>query len=123
VVIAAATSMAECYAVLNNWDPGRLDHHSHRCAKLVVSLEAEAQLLCPGTRKWKVKPKLHAWMELCTRMARSKGNPREYWVYADESMGGVLRNIAELRGGKNSAKRIAENMLWRFQRKFKLPLL
>jgi hypothetical protein len=123
VVLAAATSMAECYGVLNNWDHGRLEHHSRRCAKLLVSLEAESQLLFPGTRKWRIKPKLHFWMELCTRMARSKGNPRDYWVYADESLGGVLRNIGELRGGQNSAKRIAENLLHRFQRKFKLPLL
>lgn len=123
VVLAAATSMAECYAVLNNWDPAKLDHHSRRCAKLLVSLEIEAQELNPGTRRWRIKPKLHAWLELCSRMCATKGNPREYWVYADESLGGVLRNIAELRGGENSARRIAENMLWRFQRKFKLPLL
>jgi hypothetical protein len=37
VVLAAATSMAECYAVLSNWNPGKLGHHSRTCAKLLVS--------------------------------------------------------------------------------------
>ena len=36
---------------------------------------------------------------------------------------GVLRNIDELRGGENSARRIAQNMLWRYELKFKLGVL
>ena len=76
VVMAAVSSMVACCTVLFNWDPGQLEYHSRRCGKLLVSLEHEAQLLFPGTRRWRVKPMLNSWIELCTRMAHSKGNPR-----------------------------------------------
>jgi hypothetical protein len=62
-------------------------------------------------------------MELTTHMAKTRGNPAKYWVYADESFRGKLRNMAELRGGKNSARRVAENLLMRFRAKQCLPVI
>ena len=122
-VKAAAAELLKCYKCLDNWDPDVLQTAARRFATLLIALEGSSNVASPGTRKWRVKPKLHYFMELTTHMAKTRGNPAKYWVYADESFGGKLRNMAELRGGKNSARRVAENLLLRFRAKQNLPVI
>jgi hypothetical protein len=119
---SAGRELARCYNCLEQWDSDVLESSSLRFAVHLVALEAEANRASPGTKKWRVKPKLHLFLELCCEVAKSKGCPRDYWTYADESYGGILRNMAELRGGPNNAKRIAMNMLNRVRVTVPIPL-
>jgi hypothetical protein len=61
-------------------------------ALLYVSLEKEKH--DAGIQKrWKVKPKLHMFLELCGHVClqSERGNPRNFWTYADESHGGSMK--------------------------------
>ena len=73
-----------------------------RCfASLFVALEAEARKENPTSLRWRVKPKLHLFQELCEFVAPEQGNPRLFWTYRDEDHGGWLAAVGARRGGKN----------------------
>ena len=44
---------------------------------------------------WKFSPKHHLFLHLCEVQAVQYGNPRFYWVYADEDVVGRLIEVAE----------------------------
>ena len=45
--------------------------------------------------KWKLTPKVHLMLHLCLRQAPSVGNPRFFWVYANEDLVGSMFEVAE----------------------------
>jgi hypothetical protein len=102
--------LAKAYTCLDSFDEEVLDKTAKSLGLLVVALETEeAQGL--GRKNWAVKPKLHLFMELATFICKERGNPRWFWVYADETNGGIMRCIGTRRGGKNSSSGTAFNML------------
>ena len=56
---------------------------------------------------WKLKPKIHMWLELCAERSR----PSQFWCYRDEDYGGTVAALARRRGGKNSAQAMSETVL------------
>ena len=57
--------------------------------------QLSARALADGERKWKMTPKVHLLLHLCEWQAPSVGNPRFYWVYADEDLVGSMIEVAE----------------------------
>lgn len=111
-VVSCMNHLAKCYGFLQNFDPAELDASARKLALLYVSLEKEQQ--DAGIQKrWKVKPKLHMFLELCGHIClqRQRGNPRNFWTYADESHGGSMKRIAMSRGGRNTSNSSAYRLL------------
>lgn len=48
-----------------------------------------------GSKRWKMTPKVHLMLHLCEDQAPSVGNPKFYWVYADEDLVGQMVEVAE----------------------------
>ena len=46
------------------------------------------------TKLWKFSPKHHLFQHLCEWQSSECGNPRYYWVYADEDLVGKIISIA-----------------------------
>lgn len=111
-VVSCMQNLGICYACLQDFDAARLDNASRKMALLYCSLEKE-QISLGALKIWKVKPKLHLFLELCSHICleRHRGNPRNFWTYADETHGGCMRQIAAARGGKNSSASSAYRML------------
>lgn len=105
-------NLATCYACLKDFSATRLDAAARRMAVLYCSLEKE-QVDAGISKRWRVKPKLHLFQELCHHLCleRQRGNPRNFWTYADESHGGIMRQVAKSRGGKNSSAASAYRLL------------
>ena len=111
-VVSCMNHLATCYGFLQNFDPVQLESSARKLALLYVALEKE-QLDAGIQKRWKVKPKLHMFLELCGHVCleRHRGNPRNFWTYADESHGGTMKRIAMSRGGKNTSHSSAYRLL------------
>ena len=68
----------------------------------------------PDSRLWKIKPKLHLFLELCS-VERTR--PALCWNYRDEDFGGSVARLARRRGGLLSATSFSRNLIdtWRMQ--------
>ena len=64
-----------------------------RMCGLFAQLSGEA--LANGHRRWKMTPKVHLTLHLCEWQAPSVGNPKAFWVYADEDFVGSMIEVAE----------------------------
>ena len=64
-----------------------------RMCGLFAQLSAEA--VANGHRRWKMTPKVHLTLHLCEWQAPSVGNPKSFWVYADEDLVGTMIEVAE----------------------------
>ena len=111
-VVSCMQNLAMAYSCLQDFDPVKLDRASRRMALLYCALQKE-QVDAGVDKRWKVKPKLHLFLELCHYLClqRQRGNPRDFWTYGDESHGGSMRRIAASRGGKNSSAASAYRLL------------
>lgn len=109
-VAAVMGLLAKAYTQLDVFDAEVLDATATKLGLLVVALETEESEGL-GRKNWAVKPKLHLFMELATFLCKERGNPRFFWVYTDETNGGIIRCIGTRRGGKNSSSGTAFNML------------
>lgn len=103
----------KCYQELGDFSAVRFEDSATRMAILYCSLERE-QMDMDVYKRWKVKPKLHLFMELAFHICKERGNPSKFWTYKDETHGGHLREIAKSKGGKNSSSSSAYRMLTRF---------
>ena len=105
-------NLGVAYTCLQDFDPVKLDAASRRLALLYCALEKE-QVEAGIEKRWKVKPKLHLFLELCNylRLQRQRGNPRDFWTKGDESHGGSVRRVATSRGGRNSSASSAYRLL------------
>ena len=81
--------------------------HSTKFALQYVALETAHA----GTRFWRIKPKLHMFLELCMEGSR----PSLFWTYRDEDFGGTVARFARRRGGLCSAHGMSKNFLERFR--------
>ena len=111
-VVSCMNYLANCYGFLQNFDPVQLDTSAKKMALLYVALEKEQQD-ANIQKRWKIKPKLHMFLELCQHVClqKQRGNPRNFWTYADESHGGIMKRIAMSRGGRNSSNSSAYRLL------------
>ena len=112
--------LSKCYQELGDFSAERFEASADRMAILYCALEKE-QLDLGVQKKWKIKPKLHLFLELAFYLNKERGNPRLFWTYADESHGGNLRQLAKSRGGKNSSRTSCYRMLCRFVYECPLP--
>ena len=71
----------------------RLPKLGDRMCKLYALLSREA--LVARQKAWKMVPKVHLLLHLCIDQAPSVGNPRFFWVYADEDLVGSMIEVAE----------------------------
>ena len=122
-VLSLIQDLGACYSCLDVFNAELLASSCRRFALTLVALEEEALSKAPSTKRWRVKPKLHLFQELCEFVVASKGNPRLFWCYRDEDWGGELQTMSGSRGGPSSARRTAENMLLRFMCVTPLPVL
>jgi hypothetical protein len=111
-VVSCMNHLAACYKTLQDFDAQQLDTSARKMALLYCSLERE-QLDAGVEKRWKVKPKLHLFLELANFLClqRHRGNPKYFWTYGDESHGGILRSIAKARGGRNTSAASAQRLL------------
>lgn len=103
--------LALCYSCIVKFDAALLDKAARKMSLLYVALEKEA--LAFSFNRWKVKPKLHLFLELASFLClqRHYGNPRNFWTYNDESYGGRARFAGASKGGKNSSSASAYRLL------------
>ena len=111
-VIVGMYQLQQCYQCLSAdgvWSPFILHEHSTKFALQYVALETAHA----GSRErlWRIKPKLHLFLELC----REGSKPSMFWCYRDEDFGGSIARLARRRGGLCSAQGMSSNMLNRFR--------
>ena len=100
----------QCYKALSHssmFAADVLQKHSVKFSLLYVALERAHE----GTKDFRVKPKLHLFLELC----REGGKPALCWNYRDEDWGGTVSKMSRRRGGLLSVQAFSANMLQRFR--------
>jgi hypothetical protein len=105
-----AGHLARVYECLDAavWPAAEEATAARRFALLYATLEQQAV-----DPLWRIKPKLHLFVELIEYVAPLEGNPRTYWTYRDEDYGGQLAKLAARRGGRRNPSRVAQNVLQR----------
>ena len=88
------------YHILANEDRFLSDDAKHELPRLGRSLcnmyaVFAAEAVATLARTWKATPKVHIFLHLCELQAVQYGNPRFYWVYADEDIVGKIVTVAE----------------------------
>ena len=97
-----------CYQCLSEeviFSKELLTDSSFKFAQQYVALEDR------NGRAWRVKPKLHLFLELCIE----GGKPATCWTYRDEDWGGSVAKMARRRGGLLSTAAFSSNVLNRFR--------
>ena len=104
--IHCVDALDRCYKALSNniFAAPILHQESLKCALQYVSLNEAAG---PQSLKWRLKPKLHMWLHLCSDGAQ----PSLFWTYRDENWGGSISHTARRRGGLLSCKALSQNVL------------
>jgi hypothetical protein len=114
----AAGHLASCYQALSAssifWEEA-LAAASRKFALLLVALEAHRG----HPWRWRVKPKLHLWLELCSEGSQ----PSSFWTYRDEDFGGFLARLSRRRGGLLRPGATSRNLLQKFCIKEPVPRL
>ena len=106
----AASDLKETYDALrsdNIFHAYVMQRHSRRFALQYVAL-AKAH---DGTRDWKLKPKLHVWLELCNE----QGRPSKCWTYRDEDYGGGVARMSRRRGGQATVTVVSRQVVDSFR--------
>jgi hypothetical protein len=106
----AAFHLNEVYTSLSNelHEPQAMKEHSIKFASQYVALHDH--LNGGDDRLWKIKPKLHFFLHLCS----DGGRPSQHWCYRDEDFGGSVAKAARRRGGllkpASTSRRVLESM-------------
>ena len=90
----AMNHLSQCYVSLSDssiFFADALREHSTKFALLYCALETTAT----NDWSWRVKPKLHMFLELCSEGSR----PATFWTYRDEDFGGSVSRLSRRRGG------------------------
>jgi hypothetical protein len=113
-----ARHLLACYEALSSGAEdraARLSFSARAFALQFVALERAT----PGARSWRVKPKLHLFLEL----AREGGSPATCWTYRDEDFGGTSARLARRRGGPVRPGPTSARFLDHFRLKSPVPRL
>ena len=100
-----ANLLHQCYQCLRSGDSVLLKSSSTRFALLFCDLQKL------DAKAWRVKPKLHMWLELC---AEPGGLPTTCWTYRDEDFGGGAAGLSRRRGGGLTPQGFSRNLVNRF---------
>ena len=103
-----AHHLARCYRALSSdeiFAGPVLVENSRKFAAQFVALEAATP-----AKYWKIKPKLHLFLELCL----GEGLPSLCWTYRDEDFGGSCAHMARRRGGEVNPTATSASLLQRF---------
>ena len=114
----AAHHLNECYKALSSnsiFFDDILKRSSRLFAAQVVALEARSV----GTRMWRIKPKLHLFLEL----ASSGSQPSKFWCSRDEDFGGACAHMARRRGGLAKPGPSSSTLLNRWRLRNPVPRL
>ena len=116
----SAVALDKCYQQLSteNFNAAELHRQSTRFALFYVSLNEHFDKL--GQRYFKVKPKLHMFLEMCLTANTA---PSSTWTYRDESWGGEVSNMAANKAGKSNPHALGMSFFNRFFIKYSLPIL
>ena len=101
-------SLDMCYRCLSNaviFSHELLRDSAFRFAQQFCALDTMDRNL------WRVKPKLHLFLELCIET----GRPTTCWTYRDEDWGGSVAKMSRRRGGLLSTAAYSSNLLDRFR--------
>ncbi|CAE7296835.1 unnamed protein product [Symbiodinium sp. CCMP2592] len=120
MLMKAASSFARCYDQLSkdSFQPATLAQEAFEFASRYVDLNKEAERL--GMKLFKIKPKLHMFLELsycCTC------SPSANWCYRDEDFAGKVAMAAFRRGGANTVRALAESYFLRWKSMYAVPEL
>ena len=108
---SAAFSLHQVYCTLSEESfmaPDIAREHSIRFACQWVALYRHLNHV--DARQFRLKPKLHLWLHLCSDGCR----PSRFWVYRDEEFGGSVARRAHRRGGILSVQALSRTVLQRF---------
>ena len=110
----AAAELAKCYSCLSsdNFDHQVMLDSSVRFARQFVALEQ-----AHGGKFFKVKPKLHLFLELASGINK----PSTCWTYRDEDFGCSCARMSRRRGGLLNATSTSASLIARFR--IKQPML
>ncbi len=116
-IILAAHHLDECYKCLSHdvvdWET-KLAQHSKDFA---VQYKALGEFHA-GTKNWRVKPKMHQFLEMCTTGSK----PNMSWTYRDEDFGGTIAQLCRIKGGCwKRVTQYTQKMLVLFKTKHKVP--
>ena len=92
-----AKFLAKVYNKVETNEHSGLDKASAKVASQYMALEKEA-LEAEDSLNWHVMPKLHQFQHIC----ESNFNAKDFWCYADETLGGHLAQLFLRRGGANN---------------------
>ena len=114
----AARLLEACYSNLSpeTFEHAHLQDSARKFCLQYVALEKFAT--DRGSNTWRVKPKLHMFLHMCSECVSS---PSQSWTYRDESFGGTMAAYIRSRGGPRSAKAAAQRALNRFIGKHLVP--
>ena len=111
----ACDALHECYDSLSSssifWQD-ILPQQSRRFAAQLVALETYT-----GGQRWRVKPKLHLFLEMCSEGSQ----PSKVWTYRDEDFGGSCAQQARRRGGLHKPAATSKTLLTKFRIKNPVP--
>ena len=115
----SAVALDKCYQQLSieNFNAAELNKQSIRFALFYVSLNEHFDKL--GQRYFKVKPKLHMFLEMCFTANTA---PSTTWTYRDESWGGEVSDMAANKAGKSNPHALGMSFFRRFFIKHSLPI-
>jgi hypothetical protein len=115
---SAAHHLYQCYQALSHnsfFFEEILRQSSRLFALQYVALERHSE----GTKNWRVKPKLHLFLEL----AASGSQPSLFWTYRDEDFGGTCVRMARRRGGMANPGPSSAGLLNRWRLRHSVPKL
>ena len=117
-MIVATKALFECYQSLSSssifWED-ILPVQSRKFASQFVALEAQSREA--GEDRWRVKPTLHLFLEMCSEGSQ----PSKVWTYRDEDFGGSCAQQARRRGGLQKPAATSKTLLTKFRIKNPLP--
>ena len=96
------------------YDPQQAGDFARQCCILYTSLREEAEAAGKATL-WKVKPKMHMFIEMAEGQSEEAGNPSDFWTYMDEDFMGFIGQMAGSRGGKREVSTTPVNVLKRYK--------
>ena len=93
------------------YDKQMASDSARRCCLIFKSLSDQAKDL----KLWKMKPKMHLFIELADYAVFEHGDPSKFWTYMDEDFMGTISKFAATRGGKRSPATIPHNVLAKYR--------
>ena len=109
-MIVAAKNLASCYQCLSSDSIFYADLLKDHSIKFAASYTALSVATAHSPKTWRVKPKMHMFLELCSEGTR----PSMFWCYRDEDWGGFVAKCARRRGGILSVQAFSVNVHDRF---------